>query len=89
MFFVISFGLLFISVYFLIRSEIVFMIKTRALIMAGSLARQAIDCGDLNWARYYRMYDEKSYIRLLFGFCWTVKQAYPQLYKEYGVLLHG
>lgn len=74
--------------YFLIRSEIVFMIKTRALIMAGSLARRAISCEDSNWTRYYAMYDEKSYARLLFGFCWTVKQAYPQLCKEYEALLN-
>jgi|GEM_PF-5974016 len=78
-----------VAFYLGVRNEVAFRITGRALDMASTLARHAMTQDDPDWDRYYRMYGKKSYNQIVLSFCWTVKKAYPELYREYKALLEN
>lgn len=69
----------FLLVIALVRSELVFRYRGKALKVAKRLANNAIDKGDSGWYRFYQKKDSYgNYDKMFWSLHkWTYKQFYP------------
>ena len=71
---------LWIAALLLIRNSLIYRYRTRAIDEVHKKATAAINRGDLNWKKYYRLYEESgSYDAMIFD---LTKWKYSQFYED-------
>lgn len=70
------------AVLLLVRNEVTFELRGKAIRRASDLSKVAISRQE-PWQVYYDILEEKSYNSVLFDLrVWSAEKAYPELFKQ-------
>jgi hypothetical protein len=72
-----------LSIFYLVRIEVVHKIEMRALSLISQQAKRMIDAGNFNWEPLYKLLDKESFTSKVLSITkWRLQDFYPELVLE-------